>query len=129
MSLPFQNPTIQKLIGSAFAHHAVGNTIVAVTQAHQNADPDLGQAGTVTEVDTPVTPEPLLSAIRVETVLRSGDALRFSDLRMSVQKDSLPEAIAMNIATEFDINGERYKVVAVTPAPSTWEFIIRRAIP
>jgi hypothetical protein len=129
MSLPFQNPAIAKLIGSAMAHHAVGNAVSAIGVTRQNSDPDLGQGGTATEVETPINPEPMLSAIRVDTVLRSGDALRFSDLRMSVQKDALPEAVAMNITTEFHVNGVRYKVVTVTPAPSTWEFIIRRAIP
>ena len=122
------NPIFNKLIGSAMEHYGVGNTVKLVIYTFTGADSELGIAGTSVQNKTDISPEPLLSAIKVDWVLRSGGNFRFSDVVMTVAKAALTEADAMNKETEFEINGDIHIILTVTPAASTWEFVVRRKL-
>lgn len=120
------NPAFARILGSAMEHYATGNDCEVVAISRANADADLGNSGTTTETPSVLDPEPLLSAITTEAVDRSGGAFWYSDTRMSVLKTALTEDVAMDEKTEFNINGERHIVLAITPCPTTWEYVIRR---
>jgi hypothetical protein len=104
-----------------------GNVVYAVTFTKTaDADRDLGVMGTVTEVKLLIAPTPHVDAVNVTMVNKSGGALQYSDLKMTVSRDSLTNDMAIDQHTEFDVNGIRYQVQAFTPGPSAWEFVIRR---
>lgn len=122
------NPSIARLLESAMTHYGVGNVVELVTITRSGADADMGIAGSINEVPSVIVPEPLLSAISTDMVIKNGAAFLYSDTRMSVAKSALTEAVAMDEKTEFNINGDRHVIVAVTPSSSSWEFVVRRRL-
>lgn len=120
------NPALQSLVGGAMRHYAVGNVVSLVTISRTGGDPDLGVSGTETETLREMANEPLLAAIAIQSVVKSGGALKFSDLRMTVAKSDLTQAEAETEKSEFDVNGGRYAAIAMTPHELTWEFVIRK---
>lgn len=108
------------------AHIARGNSISLITKVKQNADKDLGIEGTVTETKTLIVPEPYVNAVPIVMVQNSGGAFRFSDLKMTAARDSIPLEVAMSLSTEFDINGDRFEVLTPSAGSSAYTFIIRQ---
>lgn len=104
-----------------------GNIVYAITFTKtSDADRDLGVMGTVTEKKLLMNPTPHVDAVNVTMVVKSNGAYQFSDLKMTVSRDSLTTDMATDTHTEFDVNNIRYQVQAFTPGPSAWEFVIRR---
>ena len=121
-----RNPSIARLVQQTMAHVAVGNQVYVVDEVRSGNDPDLGVPGTLTLTQRLLTTEPMLSGMSMNAVVRSGGAFMYSDLRMSCSKDSLTEDEATRPHVRFQVNGEMYEVIARTPNPSTWEFVLRR---
>jgi hypothetical protein len=119
---------IANLLGDCMRHYAKGNVIQVVTKTGTNADKDLGIRGTIVETIKTIEPEPFINAIKIDAVNKSGGAFRYSDFYMTVSRDSLTSDIALDNHTEFNVNGDRYKIVAATPGPSAWAFVIRRKV-
>lgn len=126
-----QKSIIADLVTQHLAHTVSplpkGNIVEVVTSTKtSDADRDLGVQGTVTEKVTLVVPTPHVDAVNVTMVVKSNGAYQFSDLKMTVSRDSLTDAVATDTHTEFNVNGIRYQIQAFTPGPSAWEFVIRR---
>ena len=120
-----QKSPIADIVTQMASHYGRGNVVEVVQRTLANADKDLGIGGTLTEKLVTLVPEPFVNAVNVNTVNRSGGAFRFSDLRMTVSRDSLDDTTALSKTTQFVVNGRRYGIISVTPGPSAWEFTIR----
>jgi hypothetical protein len=107
-------------------HYARHNAIQIVLKTKQSADKDLGIGGTVTENVSDISPEPFINAMNVQAIQQNGGAFRYSDLKMTMARESVAEDIAIDLHTEWSINGDRYITIALTPGASAWEFVIRR---
>src|ERR1035437_1773103 len=114
------------LIPQMQQHYRKGNVVEIVLRTKLSADKDFGIGGTVTENVTLLSPEPSVNPLRGEAVIKSGGAYRFSDLKMTVARDSISDEIGLDMHTEFNVNGVRYQILATTPGPTAREFIIRR---
>jgi hypothetical protein len=123
---PLKQSPVAFLMPQIMRRDRRGNVVELITKTKQGADKDLGVKGTVTETPTMIEPEPFLNAIGVDMVQRSGGVFRFSDLRMTMARESIQDTIALDAHTEFNVNGVRVQILGVTPGPSAWEFIIRR---
>lgn len=108
------------------AHIARGNVIYYVISTRLNSDKDLGIEGTATENKTLIVPEPYVNAVPIVMVQNSGGSFRFSDLKMTASKDSIPLDVAMSLSTEFEINGDRYEILTPSAGSSAYTFIIRK---
>lgn len=125
-----QKTVLAEIYKQAMAHNSrgpLGNVVEVVTFTKtSDADRDLGVMGTITEKTSRIEPEPFVNAMNVLQVTRSGGAFQFSDLKMTVAKDSISNEVASDGHTEFNVNSVRYAIQAYTPGPSAWEFVLRR---
>jgi hypothetical protein len=115
------------LVPEIEAHYHKGNSISMITYIKSgSADKDLGMGGTVTPKITLIQPEPHINAIKVEVVNGSNGAFRFSDLVMTMARQSATFESTIDLHTEWNVNGDIYQTIAITPGPSIWEVVLRR---
>lgn len=127
MGNPLVKSPIADILSQVMRHNPRGNVVEVVTFSKStDADRDFGRMGTVTPIVKLIQPEPFVNAVNVTMVQKSAGAYQFSDLKMTVSRDSLTDDVASDQHTEFNVNGVRYQVQAYTPGPSAWEFVIRR---
>lgn len=120
------NPSpVANIFPQIMAHTRKGNVIQMVTYLPAT-DKDFGMGATDNPNICNIHPEPFVNAIRIAAVVKSGGAFKFSDLMMTVAKNSISEANALDQHTEWNVNCDRYETIAVTPGPTAWEFVIRR---
>lgn len=127
MGNPLVQSPVADLMSQLMRHQAQGNVVEAVTFSKSgDADKDFGRIGTVEPITKLIEPEPFVNAVNVVMVQKSNGAYEFSDLKMTMARESLSFEAASDPHTEFNVNGVRYQVKAYTPGPSAWEFVIRR---
>lgn len=120
---------IAELVGQAMSHDDVtrkGNKVFMVTYSKTGSDKDLGVGGSITPNTKEICPEPWLNAIAIDTVLKSNNAFMFSDVMMTMARESVGPTDVLDKHTEWTINGDFYTTISVTPGPSAWEIVIRR---
>lgn len=117
------------ILAEAMAHYAQGNRVSLVTKTASGANAAFGVEGTVTENLSLLSPEPFINGIGGRAVQQSGGAFWWSDQKMTVSRESMTEDQARQEDLEFDVNGDRYRVLAFAPTGMAWEFVIRRETP